>query len=231
MAKKKSRGSKPAQNKSFNNSPFKDLKGLSAFSPPPEPEKPKKQPAAPQPEEQVSFGGEMDFLGVKPLPGRKIEPEEPHALDGSGASEPQAPPRVPKRDDESLFLEAVGAMDASFKDDWPQTEQPATKAQPRRMRQVERGALKPQAELDLHGLTVAEASGKVGFFLQDALYQGWQTLLIITGKGLHSDDGPVLRKAVEQELEKHRALVAEWGFAPRRLGGDGALVVFLRRDG
>jgi DNA-nicking Smr family endonuclease len=53
--------------------------------------------------------------------------------------------------------------------------------------------------------------------------------LIITGKGLHSSDGPVLRQAMEKLLNQQREHVLEWSVAPRRFGGDGALIVFLRQ--
>jgi DNA-nicking Smr family endonuclease len=96
------------------------------------------------------------------------------------------------------------------------------------MRQVGRGQLKPEAELDLHGLTVEESSAQVRFFLQNASYQGFRVVLVITGKGLHSNDEPVLRRAMEKLLNELREQVLEWGVAPRRYGGDGALVVFLR---
>jgi DNA-nicking Smr family endonuclease len=132
--------------------------------------------------------------------------------------------------DSAAFLDAVGSMEKTFKDEWLEDE-PAKQAVPRRMRQVERGQLKPEDKLDLHGLTIDEACPKVRFFLQDAIYQGFKTVLIITGKGLHSSDGPVLRQAVEKLLGQQRELVIEWGVAPRRYGGDGALVVFLRGVG
>jgi len=80
-------------------------------------------------------------------------------------------------------------------------------------------------------LTVEEACTKVRFFLQDALYQGYRTVLVITGKGSHSSDGPVLRIAMERLLESQRELVLEWGIAPPRYGGSGALIVFLRQPG
>jgi len=130
--------------------------------------------------------------------------------------------------EESAFLEAIGNVEKVFKDEWPEDE-PARQAVPRRMKQVERGQLKPEVELDLHGLTVAEASAKVRFFLQDAIYHGFQTALVITGKGLHSNDGPVLRQAMETLLNQQPEQVVEWGIAPRRYGGEGALVVFLRQ--
>ena len=53
-------------------------------------------------------------------------------------------------------------------------------------------------------------------------------MVIVTGKGLHSPTGPVLRQAIEQLLPDLPHLVLEWGPAPRQYGGTGALVVFPR---
>jgi DNA-nicking Smr family endonuclease len=207
------------------------LKGLSAFAnQKPQSQEKSKQVEAdtnqqPLSDEQRSFADEMDFLGVKPLPEAVVE--KPVSDVGRDEKPVQVPVQSREERDELDFLEAVGAMGKTFKEEWPEDE-PAKPAAPRRMRQVERGQLKPEAELDLHGLTIAEASTKVRFFLQDVLYQGFQTVLIITGKGLHSSDGPVLRQAVETLLNQQTEQVVEWGIAPRRYGGDGALVVFLR---
>lgn len=176
-------------------------------------------------DEQHAFADEMDFLGVKPLPGVSVEVESPEAdvrpPAGSGAIARRA-------SEEETFLEAVGVMEKTFKDEWPE-QVPTKLAVPRRMRQVARGQLKPEAELDLHGLTVDEASVKLRFFLQGAAHHGFQTVLVITGRGLHSSDGPVLRQAMEALMAQLGELVLEWGGAPRQLGGEGALVVFLRR--
>lgn len=228
MAKKKS-SKKTAPQNTFSHSPFKNLKGLSAFElDKAEPTKDSPQSVegkAPLPEAatgQTSFVEEMDFLGVKPLPER--DKELPVIDDASGV-QPPAPSRL-ERDNEEFFS-AIGAMDKVFKDEWPEDSPP--KALPRRMKQVEKGQLKPQAELDLHGLTVAEATSRVGFFLQNSIYQGYDVVLVITGKGLHSDGGPVLRQAVEDVLTSCREKVVEWGLAPGRYGGSGALVVFLRK--
>jgi DNA-nicking Smr family endonuclease len=231
MAKKKSSKQKASTPKEFSSSPFKDLKGLSAFAEqkPQQKEKNKQDVTGTNQkslsDDPCSFAAEMDSLGVKPLPEAVLEkPVSDVALDEKPVQGP-----VPSHEerDELDFLEAVGAMGKTFKDEWPGDE-PVNQAVPRRMRQVERGQLKPEAELDLHGLTIAEASAKVRFFLQDVLYQGFQTVLIITGKGLHSSDGPVLRQAVEALLNQQTEQVVEWGIAPRRYGGEGALVVFLR---
>ncbi len=233
MARKKTSHKKPSPEKEFSSSPFKDLKGLSAF---------KEQAALPESDagqkraeadetarpsnEGTCFAEEMDFLGVKPLPGKTIQES---ALNRHRRGQPPTLAKVLKEEgDKEIFLKALGPMDTTFVDEWSE-EESLKRAVPRRMKQVERGQLKPEAALDLHGLTVEEAYAKVGFFLQDALYQGLQTLLIITGKGLHSSDEPVLRKAVEKLLQAQRHLVLEWAVAPQRYGGSGALVVFLRQ--
>lgn len=217
----------------FANSPFKNLKGLSALDVPPvkpaRGEKPVESvESSAEPEDELSFDEQMSLLGVAPIKGR-------HA--GNGEATPSQQPTAPatpllssEERERNVFLEAVGRLDATFQDDWP--EQPAGEpAEPRRMKQVERGKLVPEAQLDLHGLTIEQATNKVGFFLENARYQGLRTVLVITGRGLHSSDEPVLRRAVERQLEELRELVIEWGLAPRRHGGEGALVVFLRRQG
>ena len=54
-------------------------------------------------------------------------------------------------------------------------------------------------------------------------------MLVITGKGINSAEGPVLQGAVADWLrEKGRGLVAEFAPAPRDKGGSGAFVVFLK---
>ncbi len=233
MAKKKSTKQNIKTEKEFSSSPFESLKGLSALSESkPQPESGVKQtPNAPMPKaascEQESFADEMDFLGVKALPGRVLEKGE-EAKSAVVKSSPLPKLSREKSDDET-FLDAIGSVEKIFKDDWPENE-PVKRAAPRRMKQVERGQLKPEDELDLHGLTVAEASVKIKFFLQDAIYQSFQTVLIITGKGLHSNDGPVLRLAMEKLLDQLGEQVIEWGIAPKRYGGSGALLVFLRKS-
>lgn len=113
-----------------------------------------------------------------------------------------------------------------------ETEEPSVRrAEPRRLKKLERGEIKPAETLDLHGLTREEALHRCGAFLGHAARQGWTAVVIVTGKGLHSPTGPVLRQAIEQLLTDSPQLVLEWTRAPRRYGGAGALVVFLRQAG
>ena len=230
MAKKKPSKQSSKTVKEFSSSPFKNLKGLSAFSEP----KPKPQPQpvveadkeTTETEGQGSFAEEMEFLGVKALPGRVFQaPEEVKAPE----VKPSPALQLSKEErEQAIFLDAVGSVEKVFKDEWPEVRS-SKRSVPRRMKQVERGQIMPEVTLDLHGLSVESATEKLTYFLQDAVYQGFQTVLIVTGKGLHSSDGPVLRQAMESLLNELRDQVVEWGTAPKRYGGSGALVVFLRK--
>lgn len=226
-------GKKPPKPKEFANSPFKTLKGLSALESQPVKKSRGQQPQGPErcrpePVDEPGFEEQMSLLGVAPLSGRNARETGEKASARTPATAAPQPSREER--DRQAFLEAVGTLDASFADAWP--DEPATgQAAPRRMKQVAQGRLVPEAQLDLHGLTVEQSTDKVRFFLENARHHGQTVVLIITGKGLHSSDEPVLRRAVERQLEGLREQVVEWGLAPRRYGGDGALVVFLRRQG
>ncbi|ABA89281.1 Smr domain protein [Syntrophotalea carbinolica DSM 2380] len=213
--------------KEFNVNPFKTLKGLVVSGQSSSGKTAKEVPVT-VPEDQIDdeelFEREMKMLRVekrdagtaqRPLP-RETDPEET-------APEKDAAPTT----DQELFLAALGNMDSVFRDELPVQEEPL--AAPRRMRQLRQGKLVPEAQLDLHGATREDARQKVRYFLEDGVYQGYKTVLIITGRGKGSQQGPVLRDDMEKYLSREaRAWVAEWGRAPARYGGEGALVVFLR---
>lgn len=85
----------------------------------------------------------------------------------------------------------------------------------------------PQAELDLHGRSGAEAQSALERFLREARGRGLQKVLIIHGKGNHSTGNPVLPRIVRAALERC-PFAAAFGPAERRLGGKGATWVVLR---
>ncbi len=206
----------------FAHSPFKTLKGLpvSGAARPPLPAPAPPVPAAPAETDECGlFAREMDWLAVRPLAGT-ADPPPPAA-----ATDVVAPPA--EESGAAEFLAAVGRLDKTFKDELPALDHPRA-ARPRRLKQLERGGLRPAGELDLHGLTRDEALPRARAFLAHAARQRWPLVLIVTGKGLHSQEGPVLRRALERLLDDAGDLVLEWGEAPRRFGGAGALAVFLR---
>jgi len=98
-----------------------------------------------------------------------------------------------------------------------------------RLRMLKRGVIRLDRQLDLHGLTRDEALSALGRFLHSARVAGEKAVLVITGKGVHSSEGPVLNQAVAAWLrEQGKVSVSEYAPAPRELGGSGAFVVFLR---
>lgn len=95
-------------------------------------------------------------------------------------------------------------------------------AEKRRLR-----AMRPQAEIDLHGMTLEEAYGALVTFFDDAVRREYQKILIIHGKGNHSQNGPVLARFVQKFLETH-AHAGETGHPKGRDGGTGSTWVILK---
>jgi DNA-nicking Smr family endonuclease len=107
-------------------------------------------------------------------------------------------------------------------------------------RQLERGRLAVEARLDLHGMRQRDAHAALRRFLKTAQGKGLRHVLVITGKGAEpgaarsfyeEDERGVLRQAVPHWLAAPdlAALVVSYSAAPRRLGGEGALYVRLRK--
>jgi len=98
-----------------------------------------------------------------------------------------------------------------------------------RLKQLKRGIITVDHQLDLHGLTRDEALAELPLFLRSARLKGQTAALVITGKGNNSPAEPVLQQAVSAWLrDAGRDLVVEFAPAPREMGGSGAFVVFLR---
>jgi DNA-nicking Smr family endonuclease len=107
-------------------------------------------------------------------------------------------------------------------------------------RRLERGHLQVEARIDLHGLRQRDAHTALRRFLKSAQGKGWRHVLVITGKGAEPDaqrsfyEGEgrgVLRQAVPHWLTQPDLahVVIGYSEAPRRLGGEGALYVRLRK--
>ena len=95
------------------------------------------------------------------------------------------------------------------------------------LRKLRRGQYRVQAELDLHGLNVAEAKQVLREFLVDSLHGQLRCVRIIHGKGLRSGHrGPVLKSAVSAVLRRTAAVVA-YVSARQVDGGTGAVYVLL----
>lgn len=102
-----------------------------------------------------------------------------------------------------------------------------------------RGKLKPDARIDLHGMTLDRAHGALTRFILGAHGSGKRLVLVITGKGKDRDEGGpipvrhgVLRHQVPQWLAAQplASVVLQISTAHITHGGGGAYYVYLRRQ-
>lgn len=97
----------------------------------------------------------------------------------------------------------------------------------RTMRKLARGRFSVQAEIDLHGMTVAEAKPRLSDFIENCARQGHLCVRVVHGKGLGSGQrGPVLKNSVNHWLRKWDSVLA-FTTAKQVDGGTGAIYVLL----
>jgi DNA-nicking Smr family endonuclease len=138
-----------------------------------------------------------------------------------GASPSSAKKQAPSTAIEA-WLEAKGVDD---KDAGEPSEPVDRREESRRL-----AALRPQAVLDLHGMTAQEAESAISRFIDSSARVGFEKVLVIHGKGLHSEGGQsVLKGTARRVLESHR-LAGRFGEASKADGGSGALWVMIRKS-
>lgn len=103
---------------------------------------------------------------------------------------------------------------------------------------MRRGKLSPDARIDLHGMTLAQAHPTLIRFVSDAYARDRRLVLVITGKGRGGgDDGPVpQRRGILKHQVPHwlqspplSSMVLQITEAHLKHGGSGAYYVYLRR--
>ncbi|TVR47544.1 MAG: DNA mismatch repair protein MutS [Rhodobacteraceae bacterium] len=108
----------------------------------------------------------------------------------------------------------------------------------RQYQRLSRGKLVPEARIDLHGMTLAQAHSALTGFILRAHSNGARLVLVITGKGKRvADDGPIPRRpgALKHDVPHWlrmaplKGIVLEIREAHARHGGSGAYYVYLRR--
>ncbi|MDO5657274.1 MAG: Smr/MutS family protein [Paracoccus sp. (in: a-proteobacteria)] len=157
----------------------------------------------------------------KPLPARPVAP----ATWLTGLPAPQKIGRAP-----------LVSLDAA------PTPAEALAARPLRMdhkthRKLTSGKLRPEARIDLHGMTLAQAQPALSRFITSCQINGLRLVLVITGKGSRGGDDVMegrrgaLRHQVPQWLHggTMASIVQQVAPAHQRHGGGGAYYVYLRR--
>jgi DNA-nicking Smr family endonuclease len=219
----------PPKPKEFTTSPFAALKGVKTESTA-TPAAPVPKPApAPRPADDADL-----FLRAMADVQRLHEVRRPAPAAAKTAA-PATRPLVRRIEEEEqqLFLQALQQLklDVTFRDELPE-ETPAPTRSSNRLRQLRRGTIRIDYELDLHGLTRDEAIEALEAFIGGAHRRGQQAVLVITGKGNNSPGEPVLLGAVMAWLRQEgKEMVSETVTAPKEMGGDGAVVVFIRTNG
>lgn len=158
----------------------------------------------------------------------RVKPPEPLA---SGSAAPKPPPRARfKRADELAVLqeslmapedEATLATGDELSFRRPHVPEPV-------LRKLRRGEYAVDSEIDLHGLSGAEAKAELREFIANAAGRGIRCVRIIHGKGKRSGPrGPVLKNIVNNWLQRSDAVLA-FGSARAVDGGSGAAYVLLK---
>lgn len=165
-------------------------------------------------------------LGTGPLP---LPGEERSGPPDDQAGVKPAPRRLPPR---QPFLPPYQAPA-------PNAQRPDKAVDPSIRKKLGRGRLDIDGRIDLHDMTQSQARDALHRFVQAKAAQGARTILVITGKGLKSDDDyiaamtgrGILRTMLPIWLNEPvlSSLVSGWSAAARGHGGEGAWYVRLRR--
>lgn len=226
MKKKRPPGQPQAD---FKNKPFTSLKGLvpktAVFA---------RKSTVPRTHKTIQSNDEDDAsLFLRAAEGAKRVVHDPDVHDDPASRQGKTKTAVRAPEDSRLFLAAMQKIGATEGDILPEREyDDAEQRSPTsRMRQLKRGTIRISRHLDLHGYLKDEALMLLEQFVAVACSEGRQAVLVITGKGINSPEGPILQGAVAEWLRiKGKGRVAEFSPAPRALGGSGAFVVFLKKQ-
>jgi len=161
-------------------------------------------------------------LAAGPLP---LPADEPAPAMVTGAPPRRKPPRKP-------FLPPYQAPVSA-------APLPDRAVDPAIRKKVGRGRIEIDGRIDLHGMSQNEARSALHHFIHARFARGDRTLLVITGKGVRTDNDyiaamterGVLRTMLPVWLNEPglAPLVSGWSVAARGHGGEGAWYVRLRR--
>lgn len=99
--------------------------------------------------------------------------------------------------------------------------------QKRTMQKLKRGRFVVGAQLDMHNMTTQTGRAVLLEFIGDALARSLESVRIIHGKGLRSENGPRLKLMTRELLRDHPQVLAYTSCKPAD-GGDGAVDVLLK---
>ncbi len=146
---------------------------------------------------------------------------------------PPAPPSLAARDARGFGVSRVAELPAEVKLSVEGDVRCFTARAPgvslSQVAELRTGKAHLEATLDLHGCTIDIALGQLRQFLFESKRLGRRRVLVVHGKGLHSDHGAPLREAVLGELlGAASGLVHALASAAPTDGGEGATYIMIR---
>lgn len=223
-----------ADDKPFN-SPFSGLKGLKIPKKPEPAGSPSKKPKAPPPEnapviEDDSAAYIRAMEGVLPLENDRVVPDP----SDQETIARQVRDKALRQDKEVMdtlhaLVSGQSRFDITYTGEY--LEGNIVSLDPRVLKQLKSGELTIQAHIDLHGYVKESAKSALNNFIQNCHAIGYRSLLVIHGRGLKSDIGPVLKEGVVRWLTTGTLSHLVLAFCSARPcdGGTGALYVLLKK--
>ena len=164
---------------------------------------------------------------------RAVSGTKPLRTETRAGEEPRKPPpraRFSQADHKQVLRESMRAdVDTMESDNADSLRFHRPSVSRRTMRKLARGNYAVQAEIDLHGMTVAESKPRLAEFIEHCARSGKRCVRVVHGKGLGSGHrGPVLKMSVNRWLRQWATVIA---FVSARQvdGGTGAVYVLLKR--
>ena len=155
---------------------------------------------------------------------------KPLARDKRAPIERTRKPSAAARPARSAMAEHLAAIDSADVDTGEELLFRSPGISERVFKRLRRGAFSMQDELDLHGLTVAEARLVLKDFVSECAQHNRGCVRVVHGKGLGSGQrGPVLKTHVNRWL-RHWDEVLAFATAKPRDGGSGAVYVLIKRS-
>ncbi len=127
------------------------------------------------------------------------------------------------------------------KKDWDKFLASSEKLKDKDQREFKKNSLQIKS-LDLHGYTLEEANKKVEEFINNSYLNNVKKLIIVTGKGLHSNnyenpyvskDLSILKYSVPEYITKNKNLmkkIIEIKEADIKDGGSGSFYIYLKNN-
>lgn len=171
-------------------------------------------------DEFAAFHGDLD--GLKPVHNDNAPVFQ---------RKPKPIPRQAKLDDQAVMHELqYGEVDAEDINGDEHLSYAHEGLQKSVMRKLRRGNFAVQAELDLHGFTVAEARLEASLFLLACGIEGLRCVRIVHGKSGHvSGQPPRLKNMLARWLPARSQVLALCSARPED-GGTGAIYVLLKKE-